>query len=189
MALTAEPAAGGTDEPTLEESRRSPWRILSRVATVAIVVGIAVMWIVAFFGDHPQPGRMADRTFPAAAEPVCARARAAIGRLPRAFESPTPADRAAVVDQGTAELETMVVGLRALLPADPDTRTRLEQWLGDWATFNQDRRDYARRLREDPGARFYASQSERDKAQINLAVDNFARVNDMPSCATPEDVV
>jgi hypothetical protein len=176
-------------ESTLEESRRSPWRVVSRVATVAIVVGIAVMWFVAFFGDHPVPGRMADRTFPAAAEPVCARARAAIGRLPRAFESPTPADRAAVVEQGTSDLETMVDDLRVVLPADPDTRTRLEQWLDDWATFNRDRRDYARRLREDPGARFYASQSERDKAQINLAVDNFARVNDMPSCATPEDVV
>jgi len=189
MALMAKPSEAGADEATLEESRRSPWRVVSRVATVAIVVGIAVMWIVAFFGDHPTAGRMANRTFPTAAEPVCARARAAIGALPRAFESPSAAERAAVVDQGTATLEAMVDELRDIVPADPDNRARLEQWLGDWVTYNQDRRDYSKRLRVDPGARFYVTQSNRDKAQITKALDNFAVVNAMPSCATPDDVV
>jgi hypothetical protein len=174
--------------PTLEETRRSPGRIISRLLIVALVIGLVAMWGYAFFGEVPVPGWMADRTFPQAAEPVCARTRVQLDTLPRAFEATDAAERAGVVDRATTMLEAMTVELRTVVPAGPD-HDRLNQWLDDWDTYNRDRRDYTGRLRQDAGARFYVTQSDRDKGQINAALDNFAKVNAMASCATPEDVV
>jgi hypothetical protein len=185
----APPGTSPADEPTLEDMRRSPWALVSRVVIVAMVLGIAVMWIFAFFGNHTVPGRMDDRTFPTAAEPVCAGAKRAVDGLPPAFETKDDRQRRAdVVDQGTALLEGMVAELRTL-PAGSEPGARIDQWLADWDTYNRDRRDYTARLRQDPDARFYMSQSDRDKGQITRALDNFARVNGMGSCDAPEDVV
>jgi hypothetical protein len=181
----AEAAAG----PTIEDDRRSPWRRVSQVVILLGLVGIVVMWFYAFFGEVPAPARLDDRTFPTAAEPICARARAGLDRLPRAFESRTAPERADVVDQGTALLTTMVGELRAAVPAAQPHRDRLNAWLDDWDVYLRDRRDYTSRLRTDPMAKFYVTQSERDRRQINSSLDNFAKVNAMASCATPEDVV
>jgi hypothetical protein len=182
-------AAEADPGPTVEEDRRSPWRRVSQVVIVVMLLGIVVMWIYAFFGEVPAPARMEDRTFPVAAEPICARARAEIDRLPRAFESPTAADRADVVDRGTAILTGMVGELRAAVPPPEPTRQRLNAWLDDWDTYLRDRRDYTARLHVDRLAKFYLTQSERDRRQITNSLDNFAKVNTMASCATPEDVV
>ena len=83
----------------------------------------------------------------------------------------------------------MVAELRATVPAAQPNRDRLNAWLDDWDIYLQDRRDYTERLRADRFAKFYATQSERDRRQINSSLDNFAKVNTMPSCAVPEDVV
>jgi hypothetical protein len=175
-------------EPTFEDTRRSPTRIISRFLIVGLVLALAAMWAYAFFGDIPVPGRLDDRTFPAAAEPICARGRAGLDTLPRAFEATDASARADVVDRATTMLEAMVADLRPVVPAGAD-HDRLDQWLDDWDTYNRDRRDYSARLRQDPTARFWLTQSDRDKRQINEALDNFAKVNAMASCATPEDVV
>jgi hypothetical protein len=175
--------------PTIEEDRRSPWRLVSRIVIVTMIIGIVIMWIYAFFGEVPAPARLDDRAFPTAAEPVCARARAEIEKLPRAFESATAADRADVVDRSTAVLAAMVGELRGLVALSPPHRDALNAWLDDWDVYLGDRRDYTVRLRADAGAKFYLTQSERDRRQINNSLDNFAKVNTMASCATPEDVV
>jgi hypothetical protein len=177
------------DEPTLEDERRSPWQRVSRLVILAMIAGIVVMWFYAFFGEVPAPARLEDRTFPDAAEPVCARARADIGRLPRAFETTDNTARADVVDRATDRLTAMAGELRAVVPAAQPTRDRLNRWLDDWDTYLRDRRDYTTRLRADRFAKFYVSQSERDRRQINSSLDNFAKVNAMASCAVPEDVV
>jgi hypothetical protein len=177
------------DVPTLEDERRSPWRRVSQGVIAVMLIGIVVMWLYAFFGDVPSPARLEDRTFPVAAEPICARARAELDALPRAFETPDHRDRADVVDRATSRLDAMVGELRATVPPAQPTRDRLNAWLDDWDIYLRDRRDYTARLRADPGARFYLTQSERDRSQINRSLDNFAHVNTMASCATPEDVV
>jgi hypothetical protein len=176
-------------EPTVEGERRSPARLIGRVVIVVMLLGITVMWIYAFFGEVPSPARLEDRTFPTAAEPICARARSEIDRLPRAFETPVPAARADVVDRATDVLAAMVADLRAAVPPAQPTRDRLNAWLDDWDTYLGDRRDYTARLRTDPTARLYMTKSGRDGGQINHSLDNLARVNAMASCATPEDVV
>jgi hypothetical protein len=177
------------DEPTVEDDRHSPWRRVSRAVIVAGLAGVVVMWGYAFFGEVPAPARLDDRTFPAAAEPVCALARGDIDQLPRAFESPGPAERADVVDRATDRLTAMVAELRAAVPPAQPTRDRLNGWLNDWDIYLQDRREYTARLRVDRFAKFHLTQSERDRRQINSSLDNFAKVNAMGSCATPEDVV
>jgi hypothetical protein len=184
------PAPVLDEDPTVEDDRRSPWRRVSRLVIAAGLVGVVVMWFYAFFGEVPAPARLDDQTFPIAAEPICARARATIDRLPRAFETKDDQmARAAVVDQATDTLTAMVAELRATVPPAQPSRDRLNAWLGDWDTYLRDRRDYTARLRADFYAKFYVSQSERDRRQINGSLDNFAKVNAMASCATPEDVV
>jgi len=186
--LTPGPApALSPDEPTLEQTRNAPTRILARIAIVAIVVGIAVMWGFAFFGPRDSPGRLDDRAFPTAAEPICQAAKADLDALPPAFEAANAGARADVIVQGSDRLDRMIADLRTQVPAGAN-HDGIEQWLDDWGQYVQDRRDYAAQLRVDPGARFAVTQSDRDKSQITKAVDLFATVNVMGSCATPDDL-
>ena len=62
----------------------------------------------------------------------------------------------------------------------------LDEWIGDWQTYLDNRIDYVARLRADKDARIYIA--EKDGRQITVAVDRFAEVNDMPACRTPQDV-
>jgi hypothetical protein len=184
------PVAPFPADPTVSDDRRSPWRRISRVVIVAGIAGVVVMWIYAFFGEVPAPARLDDRTFPPVAEPICARARHDIEQLPRAFETGDDhLARADVVDRATVRLAAMVAELRATVPAAETTRRRVSLWLDDWDIYLDDRRDYTARLRVDRFAKFHVTQSDRDRRQINSALDNFAKVNTMASCATPEDVV
>jgi hypothetical protein len=174
--------------PGLDESRRSPWRIPARIAVIGVVVVIAVMWAFALFGHIDVPGQLADTTFPNAAEPVCKAAMAQIDALPPAPSTPDPNQRADVIDHANAILDQMLVDLRAKVPATQPEHDRINQWLDDWTTYVGDRKAYAAQLRVDRNARFYVTQSDRDNSQITNAIDNFATVNPMPDCATPQDV-
>lgn len=172
--------------PLPTTGRANVWRALGVTAFLAM----ALLWIFVFTRSRPDlvPGELADRSFPTAAEPTCARARAEIATLPFAHETPDPAQRAEVVDRATTMLETMLADLRAATPHEDPARTMVAEWLADWSTYVQNRRDYANRLRADPTAKFSVQQSERDNVQITRALDRFAKVNAMPSCATPDDV-
>lgn len=174
------------DDETAEPARL--WRTVSRVVVTAIALGIALLWIYALFANQPVPGRLDDRAFPLAAEPICKVAHDRIEALPKAQDTKTPAARADVVDQGTTILDGLLGDLRGRLPTTDPARGMVNEWLNDWSTYVHDRRDYTTRLRADSNARFYVTQSDRDGVQITNAVDRFAKVNDMPSCATPDDV-
>jgi hypothetical protein len=132
------------------------------------------------------PGRLQDRTFSVAAEPVCARAQQRVLALPPAWQTDTPTERSAVVVESVAILDAMVAELRTLPVGSASER--IDEWLTDWETYVADRLDYAERLAEDPTARFYVTQSDRDRRQITLAIDRFAETNEMPSCITPADL-
>lgn len=176
------------DEPGLEESRRSPWGLVGRVAIVVLVLGIIAMWGYAFFGEPYVPGRLGDTSFPTAAQPVCDATMVKIQALPRANETPNASDRAAVVDRGTTYLDEMIGDLRTRIPAAQPEGEAVRQWLDDWAIYVNDRREYTAALRVDPLTRFAVTQSPRDNTQITKAVDRFATINKMPACATPDDV-
>ena len=176
------------DEGGLADTRRTPLAIVGRIAIVVMVLGIALMWIYAFFGKHDVPGRLADKTFPTAAAPICQATLDKIEALPKANETRTPAQRADVVDQSSGYLDAMLADLRTKVPANEPEHGIVTQWLDDWTTYVQDRRDYTAQLRVDPNVRFAVTQSDRDKTQITKGIDHFADVNFMLACSVPDDL-
>ncbi len=176
------------EDPDLEDNRRSPLRLLGRVAVVVLVLGLVLMWIYALWFPHDVPGRLANPAFAHAAQPICQARMDRIAALPKSIETPDAASRADVVDRGTAEIEQMVTELRAVVPASGPEREITTQWIDDYATYARDRREYTAELRRDPTTRFAVTQSDRDKKQITYAIDHFAQVNPMPACVTPGDV-
>jgi len=106
--------------------------------------------------------------------------------LPPAWETDTPATRSDAIDESVVILNDMVAEL-STLPTGTDQEA-VDEWIADWQTYVEDRADYAKRLRADPLARFYVTQSDRDRRQITLAIDKFAETNAMPSCETPADL-
>jgi hypothetical protein len=178
----------GPEVPDLEDNRRSPLRLLGRIAVVVLVLGLVLMWIYALWFPQDVPGRLADPAFAKAAQPICQATMDRIAALPKSIETPDAVARAGVVDRGTAEIERMITDLRAVVPATGPERDIATQWLDDYATYASDRREYTAALRVDPTTRFAVTQSDRDKKQITYAIDHFAQVNPMPACVTPGDV-
>lgn len=153
-----------------------------------VVVGLTAMWAYALFGRPAVPGKLEDSDFPATAEQICTDSRAQLDQVPRSISVRSSAERAALVDQGTDILQGMVDRLAAAAPTTEPGRTIVAEWLDDWRTYLANRRDYAQRLRQDPNARFYVTQSERDSSQITAALDRLAKVNQMEACTVPDDV-
>ncbi len=180
---TAPGAAGAATRP-----RSRGARLAGRLAIAVFIVTMTAMWGYALFWPQKVPGRLDDTSFPVAAEPVCRQHRRELEGLPRSITVRTPAERADLVDRGTAILAAMVRELRDLTPATEPARAMVTEWLADWDTYLDDRRDYGERLRGDANARFYVTQSDRDNKQITQALDRFAAVNSMPSCGIPDDV-
>ncbi|MCC5952370.1 MAG: hypothetical protein JJU45_09770 [Acidimicrobiia bacterium] len=163
---------------------------------VAAVVAISMLgmwgWVFLYHlgGEWQQetPGRLSDTQFGLGAEAVCIDAKRELGRLPAAHVTRTPDARADAVDESNRILAAMVDELATLTTTDPSDAARVDEWLSDWQIFIEDRRSYTARLREDPAARFYVTQSDRDRRQVTLAIDRFAAVNGMPSCVVPSDL-
>lgn len=158
-----------------------------RIAAVAVAVAIALLWIYAFAQARvPPPDRLDDAAFATAAEPVCQAGVAAMAALPPAYEMPTAQARADVIDRSNVGLRAMVDQLRALTPTAERDRGMVQEWTTDWEVYIGDRGRYAEALRQDPNARFNVSAKSKD--QITEPVDRFAKVNNMPTCVTPQDL-
>lgn len=158
-------------------------------AVVASFVGIwGYVLYLSIFEGRPEPrDRMEDTAFASAAEETCADTRAVIATLPLANQVQTPEERAALLDATTDELETMVDRLAGLVaPADAAEARAVSAWLEDWRTHLEDRRAYAEVFRAGQDRPFRAT--DRGGFQIDVLIDDFARVNFMESCETPEDV-
>ena len=158
-------------------------------AALVFLVASTLMWIwMLFFYD---PGllidELEDRTFPTAAEEICAAALEEIDELPPAEVTFDPLERAAVIDEANDILAVMLSQLAPLAPTEPpEAAEAVEEWLDDWSTYLGDRQEYADALRDDPEARF--TESPKGPKQISRAIDSYAQVNRMTSCETPGDV-
>jgi hypothetical protein len=173
------------DAPPSSSSRR---RVTAyRVVTIAILVGMALLWaFVLTRPSSPPPDALDDVAFAVAAERTCGTTTAMLDQLPQAFESQSASDRADVVTQSNDELGAMLAALRTTMPPGERDQRMLTEWIGDWQVYLDNRTDYVDRLREDPDARLYVA--EKDSRQITVAIDRFAEVNDMPACRTPKDI-
>ena len=176
--------------PDLEHDDRSPTRRrIAYGAALTFTVATFGVWIYAFFFYDPglMIDELADRTFPKQAEQVCAAAVARLDQLPPSNTAISAAQRADTVEQANDILQGMVTDLRPLLPQGQVRITKgVDEWVSDWETFLHDRQQYVEGLRRDPRTRF--EESRKANRQISLAIDSFAQVNRMDSCATPGDV-
>jgi hypothetical protein len=190
-------AAPPTDEatdgaPAEREGRR--WG-LGRLAVLGAVVGLVAMWAYVVYlavgpGRQPPIDRLDDPAFAEAAEPRCAAAVEAVDELPVAAAVDTAEERAEVLDEANDIFEDMLDDLEGMLDLVPagEQRERAEAWLSDWRTYLGDRRAYAEALRVDPEARLLVSEKEGEGRHVTGWIDEFAKANRMPSCATPTDV-
>lgn len=180
--LPQDPGAG---PPARSDGRHR----LAWMAATAFAVAVFGAWVWAIFIYDPGllVDELADRSFPEAAEPICADAMAQLDELPRAESTDDPVERAAVIDRADALLTGMVGRLRPLAPTSPPAAAEaVNEWLGDWEVHIVDRARYAAALRDDADARF--TESVKGSKQLSRAVDGFAQVNRMNSCETPGDV-
>jgi len=185
------------DMPDTSATEPSDRRVgLRRLGVIAVVVSFVGIWgyvmYLTFFEGRAEPrDRMSDTRFTAAAEETCAESIPFFESLPFANEVDTPAERADLLDEASDELEVMVTRLEGLVPpSDADEAVAVERWLDDYRTFIQDRREYADAQR-DPGSDRYDQPfavTDRGGFQIDVLIDDFALINDMDSCETPDDV-
>lgn len=182
-----------SDTAPIPPDRRRSLRRLGVLAVVASFVGIwgYVMYLTFFEGRAEPRDRLDDTRFTAAAEETCAESTAFFASLPFANEVGSPQERAELLDEATDELEAMVTRLEGLEPPrDADEAVAVERWLADYRTFIQDRREYADAQRDPSHDRYDQPFAVTDRGgfQIDVLLDDFAIVNDMDSCETPDDV-
>ena len=198
---------GTESTPRREDPRHPPrgWlRRAGRWLGGAFVVGSFVFWAWAFspWARSENPARLDDRAFAAWADQRCVQAQAAIDGLPTARQAQSRIERADQVDQGTAEVESLVDDLRrtaeSSLSAEPEgsgagDAELVSSWLDDWDTYISDRRSHAERLRSasddtpDRELRFLLVDMI-EGSTYTERMDGFARLNDMDACQIPGDV-
>lgn len=192
---TSEDTGGRSPEGTApaEDGRASSSRVqLRRLGVLAVVASFLgiwgyVMYLSVFEGRVEPRDRLDDTTWTTAAAETCAVTRAQIARLPYASEVDSLPERAELLDDATDELEVMLTRLDGLFRPDDRAEARaVDRWLADYRVYLQDRREYADRFRAGLDEPFRVT--DRSGFQIDVLIDDFARVNHMESCETPDDV-
>jgi hypothetical protein len=181
-----------TDPPAAPAADRASKGVRTGlVLTVLAVSALVGAWVYVLFIYDPglMIDELGDRTFPVAAEQVCAVTVTQLEELPPANLATSADDRADTVERSNAYLLQMVDELRPLTPeGPPDERAGVEEWLDDWVVYIGDRQQYVDNLRRDDDARFLESTKGAPNRGITRAINGFAEVNRMESCSTPGDL-
>lgn len=180
------PTDATPEEPAPEVPERR-WTI-GRIAAVMVGLAIALFWIWIFSGAPAKdnPDELDDPAYVAELEARCQQLRDDIGELPLPTETPTPAERAAVIDEANDLIAAFIDDVRAGAPTSGDDQVSMEGWLADWDTYLADREDYVERLATDPEARLLVDESPLGDS-VDKTIEIFAQVNRIPDCATPGD--
>lgn len=159
------------------------------VVLALVVLGLVGMWVYALgpWARQDPPGRLDDAAFAERAEPVCAAALDELAEVPQAYETTTPEQRAAAIDETNVILSGMIAELRSFAPRSGVDAERVGDWLDDWEVYIDDRQALADQLATGVDARLH--ETARGDDHISEALDFFAETaNGMPSCATPNDL-
>lgn len=187
--MSSSPPTDPANDAAAPTSRR---RIrIGLLATIVTVTAIVGAWVYVLFIYDPglMIDELGDRTFPIAAEEICATTATQLAALPPAILATGPDDRADTVEISNGLLLEMVDALRPLTPeGPPEVRAGVQEWLDDWVTYIGDRQQYVENLRADEQARFLESTKGAPNRGITRAINGFAEVNRMESCATPGDL-
>jgi hypothetical protein len=170
-------------ETTEAPARRSN---RGRIATIVTVAVIAAMWLYVLLPfPKPRPADVLDDDrWAIRAEAVCAATIERLDRLPLVTQDSPPDELAAVVADADVELRAMVEELQASeRPGGRDGRL-LARFLDDWERHLADREAWVDRLRAgDVGP--FTETVVRGGDGVSGFLDEFAEVNDMPSCGAP----
>lgn len=155
------------------------------MAMVVAVLGMTLMWVYAFSGlaRRDPPDFLDAPQFAAAAEARCAASLADLDDLPVVTQDSPPDELAMVAEQANDELRDMVKDLADLAPDEGEPGRILGLWLADWATYLDDRDEWAAQVRAGDVTEF--AETNRGGAPMSQAIDELAEVNDMASCVTP----
>jgi hypothetical protein len=172
-----------------------PRSVAGRIAVGAILVGFVGMWVYIFgFAKATNPDLFPDRAWSSRANTACAATAARIKTLPVAtsFKDVKPLSealrqRADVADKVTAELRTLVAGMKADPAGDAKTTKGLSFWLRDWDTYIADRDRHVADWRAGLDKPFDETQNEK-KQPTSYRMDPFAKLNRMPACVIPDDL-
>lgn len=182
----------GADDPsapsahTDERHRPKNWAL---GAGIGFFILMALFWTAIFSGSftHRNPDELYDKGWVAEAAKICAPAARTIKNLPNASTAKSPADRAELVDRGTAALEPMLASLNKLArPERASDRTVVHGFLADWRIYLGDRRAFSKALLRDPAAKPLISEVH--GGWVTDAIDTMANINNIPDCATPQDM-
>jgi hypothetical protein len=166
-----------------------------RVILVAVVAGLAAMWVyVLFIGKVQSPNRLADQTWAPRAEPICASTAKAMAALPPAasFQDVKPKaealrQRAVVGQEATDLLRRQLAELRALpAPTGPNDGKLLAAWFADWDRYLADRQVHVEDWEAGNDHPFAESETE-GGGPITDRMDSLSDINGMPSCEAPLD--
>ena len=183
-------------EPAKTRPKRTGRQQLVRAMLGLVVVAIGIMWAyVLFIAGDKSPDRLTDRTWPTAAESICASYKAKIDALPgaRSFKDVKPVEealrqRAAVGEQANAYVDQQLAELEALpAPTDANGVIAIKGYLGDWNNYAKDRARQITLWREGKSPPFSETQIK-DGRPVSDRMDAFAMLNEMRSCAVPKDI-
>ena len=167
-------------------SRAGFWRTV----VLVIVAALAVMWVYVLFIANPESteDKLHETTFATAAEPVCHTTLDLLNQLGVVNKTAaSPQERADLVDRTDTELLTMLQRLRTFPVPNGEDEHAVSQWLDDWSQWLRDRAVWSEKLHRGEDAPFLEKQ--RNNGEPNSkALNDFARINSMPSCATPGGV-
>jgi hypothetical protein len=164
------------------------WRTVILVA----VAGLAAFWVWAlFFASKEAVNKIGDREWAARAESICDIAQAEREQLvdERRLDTDDPAmlaERAAIVDEATTIVESMLDDVVAVPPNDDKGLAIVPQWEADYRTYLENRRAFTERLRDGQNEPF--TETAVDGIPVSEKLEQFAGDNDMPSCAPPHDL-
>lgn len=167
-------------------------RLWVRYLLGAISLAIAAFWVWAlFFPPKQSVARLDDRAWSERAEAICREANLARNELAdeRRIEDAGPdalTQRAALVDQATDIVETMIDAMIEVTPSGPDDSALVGTWIGYYRQLVTDRRAYTDVLRSGENPPF--PESTIDGAPISEYINDFTVANEMKSCSAPADL-
>jgi hypothetical protein len=172
------------------DTDRRPISRWGKVQLVVLAVNIAfwgaILGYTLVADPGPPPDFLDDRAFPTSAEAVCAATMAEVESFGNAAAVDSIEARADLVDRQDVAFRAMLAELRALPRPAGEQGEWVAEWLGDWDTHVADREAWAAVLHTGEDPPFVETPKGSD--QVSEAIDAFAEVNEMPSCATLGDV-
>ena len=160
-------------------------RTVGRITVGVIIASLVVFWIYVFVVAKPIHDELPDPKYAPAAQAICSDALTQL-RNAGLIEAvaKTPQQRADLAERADEVLARQVERLKAIPPGDDTTRVAVASWLDDWDTWLRDRAAWVVKLRAGEDAPFLETQ-DKNGTPSSAALNIFARVNQMPDCATP----